>query len=93
MSSKDEQITRAEIWISHILRWGVFTCAGVIAIGWISHSVQIINGGLLMLIFLPIARVFAAGIIFLKQKDFIYVGFSAFVLLVLIASLLLGKEL
>ena len=90
---KPNQIERAELWISQILRWGVVLCALVIAFGWLTSSRDTIMFGLLMLIALPIVRVFAAGVIFLKQKDFIYVGLSTFVLVVLLASLLLGKKL
>lgn len=92
MSNKAE-IEKAELLISHILRWGVLVCAGVILTGWAIASHQIVMSGLMMLIFLPIARVFAATFIFLKQRDFIYVCLSAFVLTVLIASLLLGKKI
>lgn len=93
VGSKEQQIEKAELLIGHVLRFGVIICALVIAAGWILSNSHIINIGLLLLIILPIARVFAAGVIFLKQKDFIYVGFSAFVLIVLVASLLLGKQL
>lgn len=91
--AEQNQIEKAELWISQILRWGVVLCAVVIAVGWCISSNPIIMTGLLMLIVLPIIRVFAAGVIFLKQKDYVYVGLSAFVLIVLLTSLLLGKQL
>lgn len=91
--SKPRQIEEAELWISHILRWGVVTCALVILAGWIASSNQTIMAGLFMLICLPIVRVFAAAVIFFKQRDFIYVCLSALVLIILIASLLLGKKI
>lgn len=84
---------KAEHFISHLLRWGVFSCALIILIGWIIGSNQVIMSGVLMLICLPIARVFAAALIFFKQKDYIYVSLSVYVLIVLISSLLLGKQL
>lgn len=87
------EIEKAEIWISQILRWGVVLCAVVIAAGWILSSNPTIMAGLLMLICLPILRVFAAGVIFLKQKDFIYVGLSLFVFLILVASMIMGQKL
>lgn len=87
------EIQKAELWISHLLRWGVFTCALVILTGWLSASNKMVMAGLLLLICLPIARVFGAALIFLKQKDYIYVGLSVYVLIVLITSLLLGKKL
>lgn len=91
--SKPEQIEKAELWISYILRWGVIACALVIGAGWMLGSKPTIMSGLLMLIGLPIARVLAAALLFLKQKDFVFVGLSTFVLIVLIGSLLLGKKL
>jgi uncharacterized membrane protein len=91
--SDEKKIQKAELWISHLLRWGVFTCALVILIGWILTSNQMIMAGLLMLICLPIARVFGAALIFLKQKDYIYVGLSVYVLIILVGGLLLGKKL
>jgi len=91
--SDEKPIQKAELLISHLLRWGVFTCALVILIGWLSASNKMIMTGLLLLICLPIARVFGAALIFLKQKDYIYVGLSVYVLIVLITSLLLGKKL
>jgi uncharacterized membrane protein len=90
---KEMEIERAEIWISHILRWGVVLCAVVIAFGWILSSNPMIMAGLLMLICLPILRVFAAGVIFLRQRDYIYVGLSLFVFLILVASMMLGQKL
>jgi uncharacterized membrane protein len=89
--SKD--IQKAELFISQLLRWGVFSCALIILIGWLSASNTVIMAGILMLICLPIVRVFAAALIFFKQKDYIYVGLSFYVLIILITSLLLGKKL
>jgi len=91
--SDEKPIQKAELFISHLLRWGVFTCALVILIGWLSASNKMIMAGLFLLICLPIARVFGAALIFLKQKDYIYVGLSVYVLIVLITSLFLGKKL
>ena len=91
--SNIREIEKAELFISHILRWGVITCAVVILVGWTTSSHEIIMSGLLLLIFLPIARVLAAALIFMKQKDFIYVALSLFVLAVLITSLVLGQKL
>jgi uncharacterized membrane protein len=89
--SKD--IQKAELFISQLLRWGVFSCALIILIGWLSASNTVIMAGILMLICLPIVRVFAAALIFFKQKDYIYVSLSFYVLIILITSLLLGKKL
>lgn len=91
--SKPRQVEQAELWISHILRWGVIICALVILAGWITSSNPTIMTGLFMLICLPIVRVLAAAVIFFKQKDLVYVGLSLLVSMILIASLLLGKKI
>jgi uncharacterized membrane protein len=88
-----KDVEKAELWISNILRWGVVACALVILAGWLQASNSTIMIGLMLLIFLPITRVFAAAVIFFKQKDYIFVFFSTYVLIVLIGSLLLGKKI
>lgn len=47
--------------------------------------------GLLLLILTPVIRVAASIVIFLLERDYAYVVITAFVLLVLIVSFLLGK--
>lgn len=90
---KDEKVEKMELILAHTLRWGVLVCAVVILAGWIMMSHKIIMSGLLILIFLPIARVFAATLIFFKQKDYIYIFLSSYVLVILLTSLLLGKKI
>ncbi len=91
--AKDERIGNAELLIAHVLRWGVLLCAAIIFIGWITLSDKIIMAGLLILIFLPIARVFAAALIFIIQKDYIYIFLCSYVFIILITSLFLGKKI
>ena len=91
--AKDQKVEKMELLLAHTLRWGVLICAAVILVGWAMTSNKIIMAGLLILIFLPIARVFAATIIFFKQKDYIYIGLSTYVLIILLTSLLLGKKI
>jgi uncharacterized membrane protein len=57
------------------------------------NSNSIISLGLLALILLPILRVAMTMILFLQKKDYIYVGITAVVLLVLLGSIFLGKGL
>lgn len=47
--------------------------------------------GLLVLIATPILRVAGSIFAFLHERDFLYAGITAFVLLIVLASLLLGK--
>lgn len=51
----------------------------------------IILTGLFILILTPVFRVGVSILIFLKEKDFLYVAITAFVFLILIVSFLLGK--
>ena len=51
----------------------------------------IIALGLLLLILTPVIRVAASIVIFLLERDYAYVVITAFVLLILIVSFLLGK--
>lgn len=94
IQNKEEiKLEKLEIFISHILRWGVIFCALIILGGWLTNHTQTIMAGLFLLILLPLSRVVAAGILFLLQKDYIYVLFSLYVLIILAVSLLLGKSL
>lgn len=49
--------------------------------------------GLLTLIALPLLRVILLTIIFIVERDFVYVGFSLIVLSALFLGIFLGKEL
>jgi uncharacterized membrane protein len=53
------------------------------------HSVMTL--GLFILTLVPLARVAFCFLLFLKQRDHIYVGLTAYVLIGLIAGVLLGK--
>lgn len=53
------------------------------------HSVMTI--GLFVLTLVPLARVAFCFILFIKERDFAYVGFTAYVLVGLLAGILLGK--
>jgi uncharacterized membrane protein len=53
------------------------------------HSVMTL--GLFILTLVPLARVAFCFLLFLKQRDYIYVGVTAYVLIGLLAGMLLGK--
>lgn len=52
----------------------------------------LISCGVFILIFLPILRVILTGIFFLVEKDFVFVGLSLTVLVLLFVGLILGGE-
>lgn len=53
------------------------------------HSVMTI--GLFVLTLVPLARVAFCFLLFIKERDFAYVGFTAYVLIGLVAGIVLGK--
>ena len=50
----------------------------------------IIMLGIILLILTPVLRVAVSVIAFLKEKDFLYVGITALVLIILLISLVIG---
>jgi Predicted membrane protein len=54
-------------------------------------SFAIILTGLVLLIFTPILRVGASIVAFLQEKDWLYMGISSFVFLILVGTFLFGK--
>lgn len=54
-------------------------------------SYAIMLTGLLILIITPVMRVGISIIVFLKEKDFLYVGITSIVFIILIVSFVLGK--
>jgi uncharacterized membrane protein len=56
------------------------------------EPLAILSLGILILLLTPLARVFTTSIIFYKQKDYLYVAISLFVVVVLMASLLFGVK-
>ncbi len=50
----------------------------------------VIMTGIFILILTPILRVAVSVIVFLKEKDYLYVGITTLVLLILIVSLVIG---
>lgn len=51
----------------------------------------IILAGLVLLIFTPIMRVGISVLVFMKEKDWLYVGISSIVFLILVCSFFFGK--
>ena len=64
------------------------TLHGIAAGALHGQSESIIQFGLLMLIATPIARVIFSVFAFFKERDYLYVGISALVLLVLLYSII-----
>lgn len=58
---------------------------------WQLKSFSIILTGLVLLILTPISRVGISILVFAKEKDWLYVGISTIVFLVLVCSFTFGK--
>lgn len=58
---------------------------------WAMKPFAIISTGLVLLIFTPIMRVGVSILVFLKEKDWLYVGISSIVFLILVSSFFFGK--
>ncbi|WP_379130760.1 DUF1634 domain-containing protein [Paenibacillus sp. sgz500958] len=54
-------------------------------------AVAIMQSGLFLLILTPVLRVASSLVVFLKEKDYLYVGITLIVFCILIISFLLGK--
>ena len=62
----------------------------IIAAAWTGHSRPLIQVGLLILVATPVARVAFSVLGFLRQRDWVYVAITLFVLALLLVGLL-GK--
>ena len=85
--------------ISRLLRAGVAICATFLAVGWTLSASGYPAGrmcmaaGIRVLMATPILRVVATFVLFLKQRDHVYVVITAIVLVILTIGLVGGIEL
>jgi uncharacterized membrane protein len=97
-TNRNVALEQTELFLGHFLRWGVLTSASILLAGLLASflapewSASVTRAGIVLLIALPIARVAVTLVIFFIQRDFIYVGITAFVLAVLLLSLFLGRS-
>jgi uncharacterized membrane protein len=125
---RDAKLLRVETFIGNVLRYGVYFCASIIALGLVESFVmpqklqpplseflpQLLQGavfqggmpslvgtnpnaviamGLLLLIALPVIRVFLTLAIFIVEKDIPYIFITATVLAILVFGLVFGKAI
>ncbi len=97
-TKRNAALEQTELFLGHFLRWGVLTSASILVAGLVAGflapqwSASVTRAGIVLLIALPIARVAVTLVIFFIQRDLIYVGITAFVLVVLLLSLFLGRS-
>jgi uncharacterized membrane protein len=82
--------------VALVLRVGAFTCFFVMLAGLLlspfayNPALQIERAGVLLMLATPVIRVFVAGVLFLREKDWKYGAISAGVLTILLLSALFG---
>lgn len=94
-TSKNEAI---ELALAKLLRIGAAAAASLVAAGIIvtifgltALGGNLVNIGLLALVATPIMRVTVAGIVFLRERDWLFASFCLAVLGFLIIGMLIGK--
>lgn len=88
-----------ELWSSMLLLAAVVASAVIMggALGWSGASGEAADGltnlGLLLLLLTPLIRVAAYGIMFLVERDYLYVGMSGLILGILVVSFVWGAAI
>ena len=91
------EVAAIELVLARLLRVGSLVAAGLLAAGIVAMVLgltdlapRLIGAGLIVLMGTPVLRVVAAGIIFLKERDWYFALFSLVVLCALAAGIYLG---
>lgn len=92
MSQPD--LSRLEHQIGRVLRVGVALCTSTLSIGLLlffvgnSWATRFLEAGLVLLMAIPVTRILASFIDAFRRKDHLLVWSTAFVLLVMVATLM-----
>lgn len=93
-----EQVEAIEAVLARLLRLGSLVAAALLAVGialmlfgMTVLAPKLITAGLIVLLGTPVLRVVAAGIIFVKQRDWYFAAFSLVVLCAMAAGIYLGR--
>lgn len=87
-----------ETTVAIFLRISVILCSIILGTGFVISlfdkplSDQVLTAGIAALILLPVTRVAITFVLFVKNRDWIYVGITGFVFFVLALGFLLGKD-
>ena len=97
---KKTESVAIELVLARLLRIGslisaAMLTAGILAmvLGQTEFAPKLITGGLLVLLCTPVMRVLAAGVIFVREKDWHFAFFSLVVLCALAAGVFFGRGL
>ena len=97
-------MARQELWLAALLWFGTWLACGVIAAGIVLELLQrhaglpdvgvggttLVAAGVALFILLPVGRVLAMLWMFVRERDAVYAGIAALVLLIMVAGVLLG---
>lgn len=92
------QVAAIELVLARLLRAGSLLAAGLLALGIVvmllgltELAPKLISAGLIVLMGTPVLRVVAAGVIFVRQRDWHFALFSLVVICSLAAGIYLGS--
>lgn len=84
--------------LARLLLYGTFAACAIIAFGLVlvgsgvDSGAPVATGGIALLILLPIIRLLVMLIVFLRSGDYRYGAVSGLVILIILASFLLGRR-
>ncbi|HJV66669.1 MAG TPA: DUF1634 domain-containing protein [Geomonas sp.] len=95
---KKEKVEAIEAVLARLLRLGSLVAAALLAagiglmlLGLTTLAPRLITAGLLVLLGTPVLRVLAAGVIFVKERDWYFAAFSLVVLCAMAAGIYFGR--
>jgi uncharacterized membrane protein len=93
-----EKVEAIEAVLARLLRLGSLVAAALLAagialmlLGMTGLAPKLITAGLLVLLGTPVLRVVAAGVVFVKQRDWYFAAFSLVVLCAMAAGIYFGR--
>lgn len=97
--AKPSQMESIELILAKLLRIGSLLAAGLMGAGTVAMLAGLTGGtvnmlmtaGIVVLVFTPIMRVVVAGVVFLRERDYLFSLFCAIVVAALAVGMLIGK--
>lgn len=97
MKNEAGEMTRLELLLAGLLRYGTWLAAAVTVLGLAlaSHpaGLRIVTAGIALFILLPVLRVLLMLFVFIAQRDYKFVAITAIVLTVIVAGCILGMHM
>jgi uncharacterized membrane protein len=89
---------RLELLLARVLDQGTWLACGIIGCGWLLaaagwHCVAMINGGIALLLLLPVLRVVIMLVVFIRERDYRFGIIAGVVLSIIVLGALLGARI